>query len=69
MVPVVPFRMYCVTALSAVFSSRYSRPASHVQEAVGEYCSHQSTAACLCCGLVECSFPMRIRLESGTFRI
>ena len=69
MVPAVSFIMYCIAAFSAVFSSqRYSRPASQVQEAEGWYRSHQSAAACLHCGLVECSPPMRSCLESGTPR-
>ena len=67
MVPAVSFAMYCITAFSAVLSSHgYSRPASQVQEAEGEF-SHQSTTACLRCGPV--CFPlMRPCLEYGTPR-
>ena len=70
MVPALSFWMYSsLSASSAVLSSqRYSCPASQVQEAVGEYRSHQSTAACLRCGSVECFFPMRFLLEYGISR-
>ena len=61
--------MYCDTASSAVLSSqRYSRPASQVQEAAGEYRSHQSTAACLLSDSVRHSLLMIPRLEDGTPR-
>ena len=68
-VPAVSFWMCGNTAFSTVLSSqRYSCPASQVQEAEWELCSHQFTSACLRCGSVECSLSMRPRLDSGPLR-
>ena len=61
--------MYCDIASSAVLSSnQYSGPASQVQEAVGEYRSHQSTVACLFTDSVRHSLLIIPRLEDGTRR-